>query len=105
MKGKMMENVENVPLGEDLEFREWLKDMLHEMNEDVIVTFTKADGTDREMRCTTSPSRIPEDKTPKGVRENTSEEIQRVFDLDKQEWRSFKWNSIKAVNFKLYGDE
>ena len=64
----------------------------------VRVSFTKKDGTPRDMLCTLSDSQIPEDKKPKS--ETTvkfSEEAIRVFDLDKQEWRSFRWDSITSV--------
>lgn len=64
---------------------------------DVTVLFTKKDGTDREMLCTLAESLIPSDKRPKTENTKFSDEALRVFDLDKQEWRSFRWDSIKTV--------
>lgn len=89
------------PLGTDPEFQTWLKGLLHDEHvKDLCVTFTKKDGTDREMRCTLSESRIPTDKQPKEST-STGGSAVRVFDTDLQEWRSFRWDSIKQVNFEL----
>ena len=91
------------PLGTDPEFQTWLRGLLHDdVVKNLCITFTKKDGTDREMRCTLSESLIPADKQPK---ESTSTSAGgsalRVFDTEKQEWRSFRWDSIKQVNFDI----
>jgi hypothetical protein len=61
------------------------------------------DGTEREMRCTLVESRIPSEKTPqsKETTSTSSGSTLRVFDTEKQEWRSFRWDSIKEVRFEL----
>lgn len=64
------------------------------------VTFTKKDGTERVMKCTTALDLIPEDKQPKGesdIKENT--EVVRAFDIENNGWRAFRIDSIK--NFAL----
>lgn len=61
-----------------------------------IVNFTKTDGTNREMRCTLDMKFVPEDLQPKtdgNLKESTSTAI-RTFDLDKNEWRSFKPENV-----------
>ena len=61
------------------------------------VKFTKADGTERTMRCTLVESKIPADKRPKSTEAQTSSTVGsavRVFDLDKGEWRSFRLMSV-----------
>lgn len=63
----------------------------------VTVSFTKKDGSSRDMLCTLAESLIPADKRPKTENTKFSDEALRVFDLDKQEWRSFRWDSIKTV--------
>jgi hypothetical protein len=63
----------------------------------VTVSFTKKDGSSRDMLCTLAESLIPSDKRPKTENTKFSDEALRVFDLDKQEWRSFRWDSIKTV--------
>lgn len=95
------------PLGTDPEFQTWLKGVLHDdVCKDLCITFTKKDGTEREMFCTLSESRIPVDKQPKsGLEEATNSTTAgsaiRVFDTVKQEWRSFRWDSIKRVEFSI----
>jgi len=91
--------------------RDWLKTLLQERV--VGVTFTKKDGTKRVMNCTLSENLIP--KAPihatntnnpidfsKTKKINT--EVQPVFDIEAQSWRSFRWDSIKQINFAL-GEE
>ena len=92
----------NQPVANTPEFRTWVKGLLHDANvKNLCITFTKADGTDRELRCTLVESSIPTDKVPKGTGREASDAVQRVFDVDKQEWRSFKWDSVKSVTFDL----
>ena len=71
-------------------------------NEGIRVLFTKKDGTEREMLCTLAESAIPMDKQPKGEGSSTVGSAVRVFDLDKSEWRSFRWDSVKSVNGVIY---
>jgi hypothetical protein len=62
----------------------------------VLVVFRKKDGTERRMECTTSLQLIPSTKHPTGagaVRKQ-NDEVQKVFDLEKQEWRSFRKDSL-----------
>ena len=61
----------------------------------VKVTFTKKDGTVREMMCTRKPTIIPADKHPKGlIVEKDEATTIRVFDIEKSEWRSFSIDSV-----------
>jgi hypothetical protein len=96
------------------QIREWVRGLLQ--NSEVTVTFTKADGTDRDMLCTLDHSRIPvsvvkpisttapvdgivrESRKPK--KEPDPHSI-RVFDLEKQEWRSFRFERLKKVTATL----
>lgn len=81
------------------EFQTWVKGLLHDSSvKNLRITFTKADGTEREMFCTLAEQLIPADKVPKGTGRETSSDTQHVFDLDKQEWRSFKWDSVIEVS-------
>jgi hypothetical protein len=89
------------------EGQQWLKGLLRDdITKDLCVTFTKKDGTTREMYCTLSESRIPKDKQPKsGVEEATNSTVGgsalRVFDTVSNEWRSFRWDSITNVTFSI----
>lgn len=81
-------------------FSVWLKGML--VTSEGVVTFTKADGTERMMKCTLNPEQLPkveikEDAKPR--KESTTS--MRVFDLEKNEWRSFTIKKVKQVNFTI----
>jgi len=81
-------------------FTVWLKGML--AVSEGIVTFTKSDGTERVMKCTLVPEQLPkveikEDAKPR--KESTTS--MRVFDLEKNEWRSFTIKKVKQVNFTI----
>jgi hypothetical protein len=88
------------------EFKTWVKGLLHE-SKDLCVVFTKKDGTSREMFCTLSESRIPAEKQPKSQASDSTTTGQgndsavRVFDTTKQEWRSFRWDSVTQVRYEL----
>jgi hypothetical protein len=93
------------------QIREWVRGLLQ--NSEVTVTFTKADGTDRDMLCTLDHSRIPvsvvkpvqsvdgivrESRKP---RKEPDPHSIRVFDLEKQEWRSFRFERLRKVTAVL----
>lgn len=86
------------------EFKTWTLGVLRDANtKDLCVTFTKKDGTTRDMQCTLVESKVPEDKRPKseGASSETTGSAVRVFDTEKQEWRSFRWDSVTKVSFDL----
>ena len=62
-------------------FREWLQDLLK--TEIICLTFRKKDDTIREMKCT------------------LIDDVISVFDLEKNEWRSCRYDSINQINFTL----
>lgn len=76
-----------------------MKESLIELlkNGEVRVTFIKSNGEERLMKCTLQENIVPkyERKTDKVKAKN--ENILSVWDLDKQEWRSFKLDSIKKI--------
>lgn len=65
-------------------------------NDIVSINFTKKDGSIRNMNCTLRFDLIPEEKTPKNTKETLLNHNLTVFDLDKQDWRSF---SVDSVNY------
>ena len=78
------------------EFRNWLAETLRAGPTTIV--FTKKDGTEREMMCSTMAAVIPEDKQPKGTgSKTTSTESHAVFDMIKQEWRSFRYADVNSV--------
>ena len=96
------------------QIRKWVRGLLQ--NSEVTVIFTKADGTDRAMLCTLDYSRIPvsiaKPISTTGAVDGIVRESQklkkepdphsiRVFDLEKQEWRSFRFERLKKVTATL----
>lgn len=65
------------------------------------MTFTKADGTEREMRCTLREDLIQstEKKTERTKKENA--DVMSVWDLEKSGWRSFRLDSVKSIKFGI----
>ena len=96
-------------------FREWVRSLL-EVSE-ITVTFVKADGTLRDMRCTLDRDKIPpqppraekpakelpvdgivrEDREKAALVEPEENHTQKVFDLDASAWRSFRYDRLKKV--------
>lgn len=56
------------------------------------VTFTKKDGSTRTMKCSTKAGVVPATETVA-----SHEGVQTVYDLDINEWRSFRWDSVKSA--------
>ena len=77
------------------DIREFLLDGIIE------VTFTKVDGTERKMNCTLNYEHIPEDMKPlnlvKGEKIMENLDILKVFDTDKQDWRSFRVANVILI--------
>ena len=83
--------------------KDWLRTLLHER--EVGITFIKKDGSERLMWCTLSESKIPSEFVPKGSEKTKSDEVLPVFDIENDGWRSFRWDSIKKIEFSLVGEE
>ena len=88
--------------------RDWVKSLLQKGP--VTVTFTKADGTDRAMLCTLDPERLPPPQATMPVdgivkeskqRKQPDEHSLRVFDLEKNEWRSFRFDRLQKVSTEI----
>ena len=80
-----------------VENQEALKERLK--NGIVLVSFTKKDGERRDMQCTLNGSHI---KTPTTSATKESSRVApstslAVYDVNKDAWRSFRWDSIIEV--------
>lgn len=74
----------------------------HLSENELTVTFTKKDGTQRVMRCTRNVEKIPSDKQPTtSSKETDKTDAVRVFDLDIQEWRSFNLSSVTRFDWDM----
>lgn len=90
--------------------RDWVRSLLQK--QPITITFVKADGTLRDMRCTLDWDRIPTDKHPgqppvdgivKESRQRKEPDLHslRVFDLEKGEWRSFRFDRLKKITAEI----
>ena len=96
--------------------RDWVKSLLNK--QEIIIRFTKADGTDRDMKCTLNWDLIPPQpqKTTTGpvdgiVLENAKKPrkepkepdpaVIKVYDLEAQAWRSFRMDRLKKITAEL----
>jgi len=71
-----------------------LKNLLRENS--VKIIFTKVNGEERVMNCTLIKDRLPvteSDKEPRDLKNTIS-----VWDLDVNNWRSFRVDSVKSVD-------
>jgi hypothetical protein len=82
------------------EFRDWLLELLTSGNNAITITFTKKDGANRVMKCTRNLSKIPDDQHPKNAMADSGSSL-RVFDLDKNEWRSFVVENVTRIQYEL----
>jgi hypothetical protein len=93
--------------------RDWIRLLLQKTA--ARIDFIKSDGTVRQMRCTLDWDQIPP-QPPKTApasaavaesiesvkpRKQPSDETLRVYDLDKQEWRSFRFDRLQNITVDL----
>lgn len=87
-------------------FQKWLKS--HLAFGPVTVTFTKKDGTERVMKCTTSTSLVPAEPVVEGAapkrEKKKNDDVCPVYDLEAGHWKSFRWDSVISVAFTI-GEE
>jgi hypothetical protein len=79
-------------------FREWLSELLR--TGEVMVNFTKKDGTVRSMRATTCPDLVPArpvNEVAQTKKKQPNPDVMPAYDLDAQGWRSFRWDSVRSV--------
>jgi hypothetical protein len=63
-----------------------------------LVEFTKVNGENRVMPCTLDPARLPATPFTEGkVERKVNPDVQRVFCTDKNEWRSFRFDSVISI--------
>lgn len=65
----------------------------------VTVIFTKADGTERTMKCTLLPEYLPQQGQFLVESSNRKENnaVLSVWDIDANGWRSFRLDSVKEI--------
>lgn len=92
--------------------RDWVRSLLQK--QPVTVTFVKADGSVRDMRCTLNWDFIPTNKLPgaitdihgtiaesKSSKKSPDPHTLKVFDVDVMEWRSFRFERLQKITAEL----
>ena len=93
--------------------RDWVRSLLQK--QPITVTFTKADGTDREMLCTLNPEELPviavqtgpvdgivsESRKPRRDPKEPDPAVIKVYDLEAKSWRSFRMDRLKKITAEL----
>jgi hypothetical protein len=99
--------------------RDWVKSLLNK--QEITVKFTKADGTDRDMKCTLNWELIPPQpkkpvtgpvdgivlesaKKPRKEPKEADPAVIKVYDLEAQAWRSFRMDRLKKITAELAFD-
>ena len=101
------------------QIRAWVKNLL--ATSEITVDFVKADGTERDMRCTLNWDLIPE-KPPMAVmsysasivgrvdglvtetkkpRKDPDPAVIKVYDLEAKSWRSFRMDRLKKITAEV----
>lgn len=81
--------------------KEGIRNLLRESV--VLVTFTKADGTVREMRCTLSEKHLPAQEF-KESHHKSSPDSCPVWDVEANAWRSFRWDSVSKISLEAHNN-
>jgi len=102
--------------------RDWVRSLLDK--QPITVTFTKADGTERNMKCTLNWELIPEKPSvavisysasivgrvdglvtestkPRHAAKEPDPAVIKVWDLDAGAWRSFRMDRLKKITAEL----
>lgn len=87
-------NIDDIPL-----FRNWLTGMLHVGP--ATITFLKKDGSERTMLCTLEESKVVYQEKKTDRTKAVNPDTLPVFDLNKNEWRSFRLDHVTKVEFDL----
>lgn len=65
-------------------------------NGEVQLEFTKTDGSDRFMIATLREDLLVPYESKSGKTRKKNDEVQAVYDLEEDGWRSFRWDSLKG---------
>jgi hypothetical protein len=80
-------------------FREWITGILKQ--ETATLTFQKKDGTMRVMKASLREDHMPVFEKKTDTVRKVNDEVLSVVDLEKNEWRSFRFDSIRKIEFSL----
>lgn len=98
----MMNSVNDTTNPTDLSWQNnFLKDLLY--TKTVRVKFFKKDGTERQMLCTLRQDMLPTqvDLEESINKKKPNPDVIAVFDLEKEAWRSFRFDSVIGFSEEL----
>lgn len=100
MKNKLVDNAySEMDEKNKKAFRDWIKGVLR--NETATLTFQKKDGTMRVMKASLREEHIPTFEKKTDAVRKANDEVLSVVDLEKNEWRSFRYDSVVGIKFTL----
>lgn len=67
------------------------------------VKFLKKDGTERDMKCTLQAAFLPVQESTSETRKTQSEDSIAVWDIEKNAWRSFRFDSVIGFSERVVG--
>ena len=79
--------------------REWTTGVMRER--EILIEFEKSDGTSREMRCTLQESVVPKNTQENDTKRKYNPDVCVVWDLALNQWRSFRWDRLRKIQFTL----
>ena len=80
---------------------EWRTNVRETLEKGVaVVTFEKSDGQVRILKCTLDPNVVPAYKENGKTKKIPSEDVQAVWDLEKNAWRSFRFDRVRTIKFE-----
>lgn len=87
----------------DEQERQNFRDRLRGLLKDGVVriNFIKKDGTTRDMQCTLNGNIVPEYENKTDGSKKKNDEVLSVFDIEKNSWRSMRYESIREIRFIL----
>jgi WYL_2, Sm-like SH3 beta-barrel fold len=73
--------------------------IMHMLQSSIVnVKFTKTDGSEREMKCTLMDDLIKPHEKKTDREKKINENVVSVWDVDKEGWRSFRFDSIISIH-------
>lgn len=81
--------------------QEWRTNVRETLKSGVaIIEFEKSDGQVRILKCTLDPTVMPAYKEKGTVKKVPNDDVQAVWDIEANSWRSFRFDKVRTVKFE-----
>jgi hypothetical protein len=84
-------------MGKTMYIEEKKNELIEALTQGVVtVSFTKVDGSRRDMQCTLNQAHLPvvESVGKPASRRKYNPDVQSVYDVNAKGWRSWRWDSV-----------